>query len=113
MTKRSSKVPNSKAGLCRLSKGKKNIPSNRECLLLVFLTLHLVSWWQGLRRDKSVKKYRPTLPKTTSSAKRCSVVPVVVNSINQYMKDIAENAGWLGGSAKNIKNNSTHKTLVK
>ena len=35
-----------------------------------------------------------------------------VNTINRYMKDIAEKAG-LGDSGKNITNHSTRKTLVK
>ena len=38
--------------------------------------------------------------------------PVGVNTINRYMKDIAEKAG-LGDSGKNITNHSTRKTLVK
>ena len=36
---------------------------------------------------------------------------VGINTINQYMKDIAEKAGL--DSGKNITNHSTHKTLVK
>lgn len=38
--------------------------------------------------------------------------PVGINTINRYMKDIAEKAG-LGKSGKNITNQSTRKTLVK
>ena len=38
--------------------------------------------------------------------------PVGINTINRYMKDIAEKAG-LGDSGKNITNHSTRKTLVK
>ena len=68
-----------------------------------------------VKRPDELQNTGPFYPRPLPQPKGAvwySKQPVGVNTINQYMKDIAEKGG-LENSGKNITNHSTRKTLVK